>query len=397
VKRSGFGLVLLAFVGAVFAQQPAYDLLLKNGRVVDGSGAPWFVADVAVRGDTIVAIGRDLGGSARRSIDVRGAVIAPGFIDLHTHARRGILRVPTADNYVRQGVTTLVEGPDGSSPLPLRPFLDEVAAAKPAPNFASFVGQGSIREKVVGLADRKATAAEIETMKDLVRSGMRDGAFGLSSGLFYVPGAFTPTEEVIALAKVAGGLGGIYISHMRNEAKGVLDSVLETIRIGDEGGLPTQITHHKIIGVGNWGKSQETLAALDAARARGVDASIDQYPYTASSTSLQALLPAWALEGGSAEVVKRLADPATRGRIRATVVERRSQERPDRLVRPRALAGRQAARRDHALARPRGHPGERRRDRARDRREGRRVGDLPRDRRSRPGPDPETPGHDDRI
>ncbi len=315
------GLALLLSCAAALAQQPAYDLVLKNGRVVDGTGAPWFVADVAIQGDAIVAIGRDLAGTARRSIDVRGAIVAPGFIDLHTHARRGILRVPTADNYVRQGVTTLVEGPDGSSPLPLKPFLDEVAAAKPTPNFASFVGQGTIREKVVGLGDRKATVEEIERMKELVRSGMRDGAFGLSSGLFYVPGTFTPTEEVIALAKVAGSLGGIYISHMRQEAKGVVDSVIETIRIGEEAGLPTQITHHKIIGVGNWGRSVDTLAALDAARARGVDATIDQYPYTASSTALQALFPAWALEGGRADVVKRLAEPATRARIRASVVE----------------------------------------------------------------------------
>ena len=319
MRRRVLGLALLAC--PAFGQPPAVDLLLKNGRVVDGTGAPWFVADIAIQGDSIVAIGRDLRVTARRNIDVRGAVIAPGFIDLHSHARRGILKVPTADNYLRQGVTTLVEGPDGSSPLPLKPFLDEVAALKTAPNFASFVGQGTIREKVVGLGDRKATPEEIERMKDLVRAGMRDGAFGLSSGLFYVPGTFTPTEEVIELAKVAGSMGGIYISHMRNEAKGVLDSVLETIRIGDEGGLPTQITHHKIIGTGNWGKSTETLRAVDAARARGVDATIDQYPYTASSTSLQALLPAWALEGGSADVVKRLADPATRARIRATVVE----------------------------------------------------------------------------
>jgi len=321
VKLRLIGLAGLAFAGALLAQQPSYDLLLRNGRVVDGTGAPWFMADVAIRGDAIVAIGRDLRGTAARTIDVRGAAIAPGFIDLHTHARRGILRVPTADNYVRQGVTTLVEGPDGSSPLPLRPFLDEVAAARPTPNFASFVGQGTIREKVVGLGDRKATLEEIERMRGLVRAGMRDGAFGLSSGLFYVPGTFTPTEEVVELAKVAGALGGIYISHMRNEAKGVQDSVLETIRIGEEGKLPTQITHHKIIGTGNWGQSLETLRAVDAARARGVDATIDQYPYTASSTGLQALLPAWALEGGQADVVKRLADPATRSRIRATVVE----------------------------------------------------------------------------
>ena len=180
-----------------------YDLVLKNGRIVDGTGGPWFRAELAVRGDSIVAIAPRLSGSARRSLDVEGAVIAPGFIDLHTHARRGILSVPTADNYVRQGVTTLVEGPDGGSPVPLKPFLDEVAAARTSPNFASFIGQGSIRDKVIGSVDRKATPDEIAQMKELVRQGMRDGAFGMSTGLFYVPGTFTPTEEVIELARVA--------------------------------------------------------------------------------------------------------------------------------------------------------------------------------------------------
>ncbi|HEV8254829.1 MAG TPA: amidohydrolase family protein, partial [Vicinamibacteria bacterium] len=150
---------------------------------------------------------------------------------------------------------------------------------------------------------------------------MRDGAFGLSSGLFYVPGTFTPTEEVVALARVAGEMGGIYISHMRNEAARVVDSVAETIRIGEEGGLPTQVTHHKIIGKGNWGKSVETLRLVAEARARGVDATIDQYPYTASSTGLQALFPSWALEGGRDAVVKRLQDPAERARIKAVVIE----------------------------------------------------------------------------
>jgi dihydroorotase/N-acyl-D-amino-acid deacylase len=259
--------------------------------------------------------------AASRVIDASGLVAAPGFIDIHTHARRGIFEVPTADNYTRQGVTTIFEGPDGSSPVPLKPFMEKVAATRLAPNFGMFVGQGSIREKVIGAADRKATAAEIASMRELVREGMRDGAFGLSTGLFYVPGIFTPTDEVIELAKEAGALGGIHVSHMRNEAAGVLDSVRETIAIGERGGLPTQVTHHKIIGTGNWGRSVDTLRLVDEARARGVDVTIDQYPYTASSTGLQALLPSWALEGGQAEVVKRLKDSVQRARIKAVVIE----------------------------------------------------------------------------
>jgi dihydroorotase/N-acyl-D-amino-acid deacylase len=248
-------------------------------------------------------------------------VVAPGFIDLHTHARRGIFDVPTADNYVRQGVTTIMEGPDGGSPVPLGPFLDRLAQTPITPNFGSFIGQGSIREQVIGTVDRKATGAEIEQMKAIVRTGMREGAFGLSSGLFYVPGTFTPTDEVVELATVAGEYGGIYISHMREESAQVADSVRETIAIGERAGLPTQVTHHKIIGKGNWGRSVETLRLVDEARARGVDATIDQYPYTASSTGIAALFPPWALEGGNGEVLKRLKDPAQRARIRTTVID----------------------------------------------------------------------------
>ena len=298
-----------------------YDLLLRGGRVVDGTGSPWFRADVAVTGDTIAAIAPRIEAPAARVIDATGLVVTPGFIDIHTHARRGIFEVPTADNYTRQGVTTIYEGPDGSSPLPIKAFLDRVAAAKTSPNFGTFVGQGSAREKVIGSLDRRATPAEIEQMREIVREGMRDGAVGLSTGLFYVPGIFTPTDEVIELAKVAGGMGGIHVSHMRNEAAGVLGSVRETLAIGEQGGLPTQVTHHKIIGVQNWGRSVDTLKLITDARARGVDATIDQYPYTASATGINALFPPWSLEGGQAEVVRRLQDPAQRARIKAAVVE----------------------------------------------------------------------------
>jgi N-acyl-D-amino-acid deacylase len=303
------------------AQTPAFDLLIRNGRIVDGTGSPWYRGDVAIAGDTIVRIAASIDEPAARVIDVDGMVIAPGFIDIHTHARRGIFDVPTADNYVRQGVTTLIEGPDGGSPIPLGPFLAKVAATPITPNFASFVGQGSVRGQVVGDVDRPATSDELERMRALVRQGMEDGALGLSSGLFYVPGNFTPTAEVIELARVAGRLGGIYITHMRDEASKVVDSVRETIAIGEQGGLPTQITHHKVVGKKNWGKSVDTLRMIDEARARGVDATIDQYPYTASSTSIgAALLPAWAQEGGREATLKRLQDPATRARIKADTV-----------------------------------------------------------------------------
>jgi len=332
-------LTLLCFVpGAADAQvAPAYDLLLRNARVVDGSGSPWYRADVAVRAGVIAAVGPSLAGTALREIDVADQVVAPGFIDVHTHADRALFQVPTADNYIRQGVTTIIAGPDGSSALPLGPWLDSVAALPRTLNVGSMVGQGTIRARVIGLADRAATAAEMERMRALAEQAMYDGAFGLSTGLFYVPGAFTPTEEVVEIARVVGRLGGFHVSHMRDEASGVVESVRETIRIGEEGGLATQVTHHKVVGQGYWGATEQTLRLVDEARERGVDATIDQYPYTASSTSIQAaLLPQWVLEGGLQRAQQRLADPSIRARIREETVRILQLERgggdPDNVV-----------------------------------------------------------------
>jgi len=313
-----FPLVWFAF----FFQASQYDVVIHHARIVDGTGSPWFYADVGVRGDTIATIGDLRNETGVLDLDAHGHVLAPGFIDIHTHARRGIFLDPAAQNYIRQGVTTLMEGPDGSSPLPLAPFLEKIRTAKLAVNFGSFVGQGTLRQAVLGLENRKATPEEIEKQKALARQAMYDGAFGLSTGLFYVPGNFTPTDEVVAIAQVVGALGGIHTSHMRDEAAGVEDSVKETIRIGEEGGLPTQVTHHKIIGKANWGRSAATLELMEKARARGVDATIDAYPYTASSTSTAALFPQWSLAGGNKALLERLAAPEQRARIKAVIVER---------------------------------------------------------------------------
>jgi dihydroorotase/N-acyl-D-amino-acid deacylase len=205
--------------------------------------------------------------------------------------------------------------------VPLGPFLAELDALEKSVNIGAFIGQGSIRSEVVGRGNRPATPEEIERMRALVDQGMRDGAFGLSTGLFYVPGTFTPTSEVIELAKVAAKYGGIHTSHQRDDASKMLDSVRETIAIGEGGGLPTQITHMKVIGKGNWGRSVDALRLVDEARARGVDVTIDQYPYTASSTSIaSALLPAWALEGGQEARQARFKDPVTRERVLADIV-----------------------------------------------------------------------------
>ena len=305
-----------------FLQIQPFDILITHARIVDGSGNPWYMGNIGIRGDTIAAISNQSDLPAKLVIDARGLTVAPGFIDIHTHARRGIFEDTAAQNYIRQGVTTLIEGPDGSSPLPIGEFLQKIAATKIAPNFGMFVGQGSIRQQVLGTENRKATPEEIAKMREITRQAMLDGALGLSTGLFYVPGNFTPTEEVIELAKIAAQYGGIHISHMRDEAAGVMDSVRETIRIGEQGGLPTQVTHHKIIGAGNWGKSVDTLRLVEEARARGVDVTIDQYPYTASSTGTAALFPQWSLAGGQKAFLERLSAPEQRTKITAEIIHR---------------------------------------------------------------------------
>jgi dihydroorotase/N-acyl-D-amino-acid deacylase len=323
------GAILAAAAVASRAQQPAaYDLIIRNARVLDGTGSPWYRADVGVRGDAIARIAFRIDTPATRTVDVRGQIVAPGFIDIHSHARGGIFEVPTAENYLRQGVTTVIEGPDGSSPIPIRPFLEKVAATRVTVNFGTFIGQGSVRDEVIGPINRKATPEEVEKMRALVREGMTDGAFGLSTGLFYVPGTFTPTAEVTELARVAGAMGGIHISHMREETSKVLDSVGETIEIGERGGLPTQVTHHKIIGKANFGRTIDTLRLIDQARARGVDATLDQYPYTASATAIgSALVPAWAREGGEEATLKRIKDAGSRADILAETIRLLQEER----------------------------------------------------------------------
>ena len=319
-------LVVIAGLLVLRAQEPHYDLIVKNARVVDGTGSPWFRGDIGIRGNQIAAIAPRIDAEASRIIDAANQVVTPGFVDIHVHALGGavgqppavfpIVEVPTADNYVRQGVTTLISGPDGFSPVPLRPALELIAKTGITPNLGTFIGHGSVRNAVFGSVNRAPDADELARMRTVVREGMRDGAFGLSTGLFYVPATFSKTDEVIELAKVAGSMGGIHISHMRDEELGVEASVRETIAIGEQGGLPTQVTHHKTIGRATWGKTVGTLRQIDEARQRGVDVTLDVYPYPASATSISAaLMPTWAQEGSRADVLNRLHDPVTRRRI----------------------------------------------------------------------------------
>jgi dihydroorotase/N-acyl-D-amino-acid deacylase len=305
-----------------------FDILIVNTTVVDGTGAPGFVADVALRGDRIArvsrgAIARD---GAARVIDGTGRVLAPGFIDMHAHLEP-LLRLPEAENLVRQGVTTALGGPDGFSPWPLGPYLDTAQAAGPALNVAFLVGHNTIRRRVLGLGRRAPTAAELARMRRMVARAMHEGAFGLSTGLTYAPGAFAATDEIVALARVAADSGGIYTTHVRDEGDGVLAAVAEAIAVGRRAGIPVVLTHHKVLGPRMWGASGRTLALVDSARAGGVDVMLDQYPYAATSAGVGVLVPAWAVAGGSAALARRLRDPVLRDSIRRAIISELADER----------------------------------------------------------------------
>ena len=299
-----------------------FDLLILNGTIVDGSGDQAYLSDIGIINDRIVKIGDLSRLSSRQTIDANNLIVSPGFIDSHTHAIRGIFDVPTAESSLLQGVTTLTDGNDGTSPFPIEEHYQKIKSTEISPNWAVFVGQGTIRQEVMGLDNRDPTASELSKMKVMVKEAMEEGALGISTGLFYVPGSFSSTAEVIELSKVASRYGGIYISHMREEAVDVLKSINETINIGVKANIPVQITHHKIIGKGNWGLSNKTLKLVDNAIKDGVQVSIDQYPYTASQTSIRALIPQWAQAGGREELLQRIDDPKTRQLIIDGVVER---------------------------------------------------------------------------
>ncbi|HYG10086.1 MAG TPA: D-aminoacylase, partial [Pyrinomonadaceae bacterium] len=296
------------------AAAPAYDLVVINGRIVDGTGNPWFRADVAVKGGRIARIGRIAPAEAHAVVDARNQIVAPGFIDVHTHAE-GIYNQPAAENFLRMGVTSLVTGNCGSSATDIGEFLGRIKKQPLGVNLATLIAHGDVRREVLGLEARAPSAEELGKMEALVEQGMRDGALGLSTGLIYVPGTYAKTDEVTALARVAARHGGLYATHMRNEGEGVLDAISESIQIGERAGLPVEISHFKISNKKLWGQTPATLGLVRAARARGLQVTVDQYAYTASSTSLDSCLPSWVLEGGREAGKARLADAATRLRV----------------------------------------------------------------------------------
>ncbi len=319
-----------------------FDVVIKDGTIIDGTGNPWFKADVGVENEKIVEIGR-LGNSAETVIDAKGHVVCPGFIDMHSHSDLMWLAKPKAEAKVMQGVTTELLGQDGLSVAPVSPanikvlkdlwtgvmgkveiewdwstigeYLSRFEKQGVSVNVATYVPHGNVRMDVMGIDDRSPSDGELKRMKELVDESMKDGAVGLSTGLIYVPCIYAKTEELIELCKVVARNNGIFGVHMRNEGDRLIESVREVVSIGEKSVVPVQINHFKAAGRKNWGKVTEALRIIEEARARGVDLTCDQYPYTAGSTMLSAILPPWVREGGVNGMIVRLKDPDLRNRI----------------------------------------------------------------------------------
>jgi N-acyl-D-aspartate/D-glutamate deacylase len=321
-----------------------WDVLIQQAQVVDGSGAPSWVADVAIRGDTIAQVGTITSPQARVVVNGTGLTLAPGFIDLHTHSDYTLLVNPLAESKVHQGVTTEVIGNCGTSPAPLGDeafpiirarmqqqygldvswrtlagYLERLAESGTAVNVVPIVGHGTIRSAVMGYAQRPPTTSELTHMQRLIAEAMTDGAFGLSTGLVYAPGCYADTDEIVELAKVVGQAGGMYFSHIRGESDSVLEAAQEAITVGQRAGVAVQISHLKTADRENWEKTPALLDLLDQANARGLDVTGDMYPYTAGATSLGALLPPWVHEGGLTKLLPRLRDEQVRARIRRDI------------------------------------------------------------------------------
>jgi len=317
-------LLSLLLMGVALAQVPRADVLFLHARMLDGTGNPWRYADVAVTGDRISFIGDAMraGIVAKQTRDLGGRLyLTPGFIDLHTHTAAGLSRPDMRANlnYLMQGVTTVVSGNDGESPWPIGARLQAWRHDGIGTNAALFVGEGTIRTRVLGMADRAPTPAELVRMEAMVRQAMREGAIGLSTGLFYVPQSFSKTDEIVALARVAAAEGGFYDTHLRDESSytvGLKAAVAEAITIGREARLRIMISHIKALGRDVWGEGPMIVAMINAARAEGIDVVANQYPYAASQTSFEAAtVPNWAEAGGQQQLVARIDDPATHARL----------------------------------------------------------------------------------
>jgi N-acyl-D-amino-acid deacylase len=317
-----------------------YDLVIRRGRIVDGSGNPWFAGDVAIRGERIVAVGHVPGGVAKREIDAHGFIVAPGFIDMHSHSEWLLLEDGRAESKIRQGVTTEVLGEGGSAgpfqgklgartvnvkgqEVPIRSLSDYFAALEKSGssvNIASYVGLDNVWQCVMGQSFDRPTREQREEMKSLAAQAMQDGAYGLSCQLMMPPGSLATTDDLVELCRDAvKPSGGIFSAHIRNEGLGVFQAVAEVIAVGERAGVPVDNIHLKIADEKYWGRMQEIIALIEAARSRGVDIQANVYPYTRGNNNLSSIIPPWAHEGGKGEVLKRLKDPAQRERMKRDI------------------------------------------------------------------------------
>ena len=317
LRRFVSALVICASATLIAQAPPPFDLVILNGRVIDGTGAAGRLTDIAIRDGRIVSVGGNFSsGAATAAIDASGLVVTPGFIDVHTHAD-DIASRPFAENFAQMGVTTIVAGNCGSSALDVGDELDEIRNKGISINFATLIGHNTVRQSVMGSADRVPTIDEIAKMKSIVFKAMADGAVGFSTGLQYIPGTYAKTNEITELMRVAANEGGIYATHMRNEGTALEDAIRESINIAELTNARLEISHLKVDSPKRWGAASIALNLIDDARKRGVNVQADQYAYTAGSSSLSIRFPSWALEGGRPEVAKRLNDPATWAKIKA--------------------------------------------------------------------------------
>jgi len=299
-----------------------YDVLITGARVADGTGNPWFRADVGVKAGRIAAVGNLGGKTADRTIAARDRVLAPGFIDVHTHIEGAVEQVPRGDNYLMDGVTTVITGNCGGSNVRLADWFTTLEKTGLGLNVATLIGHNSVRREVMGTANRQATAEELKRMEELVATAMREGAVGFSTGLIYIPGTYSSTPEVVALGVAAGKFGGVYASHMRDEGERVLEAIREAAEVAKAAGVPAQLSHFKIDTPRLWGMSTRSIELVEQYRREGVDVVVDQYPYDHSSTNLGITLPSWALADGEQAVKERLSSADTRARVKAEMIER---------------------------------------------------------------------------
>jgi len=303
--------IFIIWPGFLLAQGQA-DILIRNGKIIDGTGNSWFYADIGIKDGRIIKIGPALNFSAKKIIEASGLIVTPGFIDVHTHLEGDETKDPNATNFILDGVTTCITGNCGSSNIDVGNYLRWVDSVKLSINVATLIGHNDVRKAVMGRANRDATAEEMEKMKAIVDKAMKDGAVGFSTGLIYIPGTYTKTPEIVELAKVAANYHGLYATHMRDEGDSVTFAIEEALTVGKEAKIPVEISHFKVGGQQNWGRSKETVAMIEAARKQGIEVTIDQYPYTASSTSISTLIPEEILADGQDSINARLQRPEIR-------------------------------------------------------------------------------------